>query len=88
MSGNKTAFIAKYVGTVTEVEFRQSNQDKRYAYVPSLQNTHFRWGATIFETASEALAEAEKLKIRKIASLKKQIAKLEEAGITVKYLPS
>jgi hypothetical protein len=51
---------------------------------PADYYSYFKLGRDIFETLAEAQADAEARRIKKIASLKKQIAKLEKMTLEVK----
>lgn len=70
-------FITKYALTtgIKEIEadiIRSRFEDREYLC------SYFRIGENAFTDKSEALKKAEEMKIRKIASLRKQIEKLEK----------
>ncbi len=74
-------FITKYALTegIKEIEtdiIRSRFEDREY--VRDGLCSYFRIGENAFTDKSEALKKAEEMKIRKIASLRKQIEKLEK----------
>lgn len=74
-------FITKYALTagVKEIEtdiIRDRFENEEYVIDDSY--SYFRIGTNAFTDKSEALKKAEEMKIRKIASLRKQIEKLEK----------
>jgi hypothetical protein len=79
-------FITKYALTtgVKEIEadiIRSRFEDREYV-IDGLCS-YFRIGENAFTDKSEALKKAEEMKIRKIASLRKQIEKLEKLSFKV-----
>lgn len=74
-------FITKYALTagVKEIEtdiIRDRFENEEYVIDDSY--SYFRIGTNAFTDKSEALKKAEEMRIRKIASLRKQIEKLEK----------
>jgi len=73
-------WITKYALTqgifMREVEFSSSN--RTYVYTKEQYSQQFRLGTDAFETEEEAKRRAEEMRRRKIASLDKQIRKLQK----------
>lgn len=79
-------FITKYALTkgIKEIEadiIRSRFENEEYVIDDSY--SYFRIGTNAFTDKSEALKKAEEMKIRKIASLRKQIEKLEKLSFKV-----
>jgi hypothetical protein len=76
----KTMFNAKYAlsGGITEGEYRPSGTPGWWTKTTSRFHDSFKMGASVFETYEEAVQAANVARAKKIASLKKQIAKLEK----------
>lgn len=75
-----TYWLSKYAlsdGIVSEVRVQACKPGDEYIYAVGYQGTWFRRGRDIHETKAEAIKAAEAMRIKKIASLRKQIAKLE-----------
>lgn len=82
-------FITKYALTagVKEIEtdiIRDRFENEEYVIDDSY--SYFRIGTNAFTDKSEALKKAEEMKIRKIASLRKQIEKLEKLSFKVEEI--
>ena len=82
-------FITKYALTegIKEIEtdiIRSRFEDREY--VRDGLCSYFRIGENAFTDKSEALKKAEEMKIRKIASLRKQIEKLEKLSFKVEEI--
>jgi len=79
-------FITKYALTkgIKEIEadiIRSRFENEEYVIDDSY--SYFRIGTNAFTDKSEALKKAEEMKIRKIASLRKQMEKLEKLSFKV-----
>lgn len=79
-------FITKYALTagVKEIEtdiIRDRFENEEYVIDDSY--SYFRIGTNAFTDKSEALKKAEEMRIRKIASLRKQMEKLEKLSFKV-----
>lgn len=79
-------FITKYALTkgIKEIEadiIRSRFENEEYVIDDSY--SYFRIGTNAFTDKSEALKKAEEMRIRKIASLRKQIEKLEKLSFKV-----
>lgn len=82
-------FITKYALTegIKEIETDiRRNEVGNYKYVLYGNYSCFYIGKDAFTDKSEALKKAEEMKIRKIASLRKQIEKLEKLSFKVEEL--
>lgn len=82
-------FITKYALTagVKEIEtdiIRDRFENEEYVIDDSY--SYFRIGTNAFTDKSEALKKAEEMRIRKIASLRKQIEKLEKLSFKVEEI--
>ena len=79
MNEPKTYWLAKYslTGGIKELSHVARVSDNGYIY---LQGTWeiYKIGKEVFENRYEAVAAAETMRLKKIASLKKQLAKLEK----------
>lgn len=73
-------FISKYALTVgiKERELRPSSSDPNYLYPADGGWTPLKLGRDAFETREEAVAAANAARDKKVASLRKQLAKLEK----------
>lgn len=75
----KTYYLSKYALSdgIKAVESDDTGSDyiRPHGYVSFYS---YKLGRDIHETEAAAKAEAEKMRVKKIASLKKQIAKLEQ----------
>lgn len=71
-------WISKYAlsGGIKEAEVRQSASNLRYVYPIGSHGSLLLWRSA-HETRESAIKAAEQMRLKKIASLKKQIAKLE-----------
>lgn len=79
-------FITKYALTegIKEIETDiRRNEVRNYEYVSYGNYSFFYIGEDAFTDKSEALKKAEEMRIRKIASLRKQIEKLEKLSFKV-----
>lgn len=75
----ETFYLAKYALSVGIKEVQGvRNDDYVYGLDGFLSFHSFRIGRDIFESRAEAVAQANKLRTAKLASLKRQIKKLEE----------
>lgn len=79
-------FITKYALTkgIKEIDadiIRSRFENEEYVIDDSY--SYFRIGTNAFTDKSEALKKAEEMKIRKIASLRKQMEKLEKLSFKV-----
>lgn len=82
-------FITKYALTVGIKEIETDIIRGRFGnreYVIDDSYSYFRIGENAFTDKSEALKKAEEMKIRKIASLRKQIEKLEKLSFKVEEI--
>lgn len=82
-------FITKYALTegIKEIETDiRKNEVGNYEYVFYGNHYFFYIGKDAFTDKSEALKKAEEMKIRKIASLRKQIEKLEKLSFKVEEI--
>lgn len=82
-------FITKYALTVGIKEIETDIIRGRFEnreYVIDDSYSYFRIGENAFTDKSEALKKAEEMKIRKIASLRKQIEKLEKLSFKVEEI--
>lgn len=82
-------FITKYALTVGIKEIETDIIRGRFEnreYVIDDSYSYFRIGENAFTYKSEALKKAEEMKIRKIASLRKQIEKLEKLSFKVEEI--
>lgn len=75
----RTYYLTKYAlgGGIKAVPGKPSMIDPRYIDLDGY-GAYYLLGSGVFETEAEAIANAEARRIKKIASLKKQIAKLEK----------
>lgn len=71
-------WISKYALSdgIIEDEAERADWDERYVLRPGFMNS-LRLGGAAHETREAAVKAAKQMRIKKIASLKKQIAKLE-----------
>lgn len=79
-------FITKYALTegIKEIETDiRRNEVRNYEYVSYGNYSFFYIGEDAFTDKSEALKKAEEMRIRKIASLRRQIEKLEKLSFKV-----
>jgi hypothetical protein len=76
----KTLFNAMYAlgSGITEGEYRPSGTPGWWMKTTSRFYDSFKMGTSVFETREEAVQAANAMRAKKIASLKKQIAKLEK----------
>ncbi len=83
----RTYYLTKYVlskkGIIQEVSGKPCRTDSLYVAIDG-QYGLFLLGRDVFEAWPEALANAESRRTSKIASLKRQIAKLEKMTFEVK----
>lgn len=75
-----TMYLTKYALTdgVKEIEATESSIPGYVRIVDDRWSSIFKVGSEVFATLELAHADAEKRRLRKVASLKKQIAKLEK----------
>lgn len=85
MSDTRTYYLTRYALTegIKVVEGEPSDLDADYINIGGYFGS-FKLGGEIFETLPEAVAGAERKRVKKIASLKKQIAKLEKMTFEAK----
>lgn len=77
---NKTMWLSKYAltnGVVREIKVCDSYKSDDYIREAGDAYCFYRVGRECFQTREEAIADAERRRKAKIASLKKQTAKLE-----------
>ena len=71
-------WISKYALTDGVKEYEaEINEGSAYPGHPFMSFIGFKMGVDAHETKESAIAAAEKMRIKKIASVKKQLAKLE-----------
>jgi hypothetical protein len=76
-----TYYLTKYALTegIKEVTARNYGDDGTYVYPEGYTSWFsFKLGRDVFESRADAVKAAEAMRIKKIASLRKQIAKLEK----------
>lgn len=75
----KTYYLTKYALTEGIKEVACARPPSGYGYLhPENNLMAYKAGRDIFESKADALKRAEAMRIKKIASLRKQIAKLEK----------
>lgn len=80
----ETFWITKYVGTVREATCRVSRwSDGTERATPAGDYSSLAVGHDCFRSEAKAMADAERRKAKKVASLRRQIEKLETTPIKV-----
>ena len=81
----KTYWISKYALSDGIEEVQTDDEPSEHGYLSvRARFTSFKLGKDIHESLSQAITEAYNKRLRKIASLRKSIAKLEKLSFEVK----